>query len=151
VKGKNQKEIIVQRAARLLGVDEKEIWGRPMMETCGLLVEHAEKQETLLGCRLEMRLNDYCKEAFTTALLKGWHDKPREFGTYIALMHSELSEALEADRRYEGIDRVSEELADVMIRIFDWCGFMGIDLEKVVSEKMDKNKGREYKHGGKAY
>ena len=98
-----------------------------------------------------MKLNDLCNEAFATALLKGWHDKHREFGTYIALMHSELSEALEADRRLEGIDRVSEELADVLIRIFDWCGLMGIDLDKVVREKMEKNKGREYKHGGKLY
>lgn len=98
-----------------------------------------------------MSLNDLCKEAFETALLKGWHDKPREFGTYIALMHSELSEALEADRRLEGIDRVSEELADVCIRIFDWCGLMGIDLDKVVKEKMEKNKSRAYMHGGKLY
>ena len=49
MKEKNPKEILVERAARILGISEKEIWGRPMMETCGLLVEHAEKQETLLG------------------------------------------------------------------------------------------------------
>jgi NTP pyrophosphatase (non-canonical NTP hydrolase) len=98
-----------------------------------------------------MSLNNYCTEALRTAIEKGWHDKPREFGTYVALMHSELSEALEADRRNEGIDRVSEELADVCIRIFDWCGLMGIDFEAVVRTKMTVNKGRSFREAWRDY
>jgi NTP pyrophosphatase (non-canonical NTP hydrolase) len=98
-----------------------------------------------------MSVNDLCKEAFETAKSKGWHDTPIEFGTFIALVVSECSEALEADRRGEGWDRVVEELADVCIRIFDKCGSMNLDLEKAIREKMEFNKGRSYKHGGKAY
>jgi NTP pyrophosphatase (non-canonical NTP hydrolase) len=96
-------------------------------------------------------LNVLCKEAFETAKEKGWHDQPREMGTILCLIHGEVSEAMEADRRGEGWDRVTEELADVCIRIFDLCGSLNLDLEKAIIEKMEYNKTRSYKHGGKAY
>jgi NTP pyrophosphatase (non-canonical NTP hydrolase) len=67
------------------------------------------------------------------------------------LIHGEVSEAMEADRRGEGWDRVTEELADVCIRIFDLCGSMNLNLEKAIVEKMEYNKTRPYKHGGKSY
>jgi NTP pyrophosphatase (non-canonical NTP hydrolase) len=92
-----------------------------------------------------------CKEAFETAKEKGWHDQPREMGTILCLIHGEVSEAMEADRRQEGWDRVTEELADVCIRIFDLCGSLNLNLEKAITEKMEFNKGRSYKHGGKTY
>jgi NTP pyrophosphatase (non-canonical NTP hydrolase) len=95
-------------------------------------------------------INQFCKEAFETAKSKGWHDVPRETGTLLALVHSEVSEALEADRKGDQENFV-EELADVCIRIFDLCGSRHIDLEKAILDKMDRNKGRTHKHGGKAY
>lgn len=42
---------------------------------------------------------------------------------------------------------VPSELADVVIRIFDFAGTYGIDLEKAVLQKMAYNSGREHKHG----
>ena len=45
----NAKEIMVKRAARALGVDEKKIWSQPMLETCIQILDYAEKQETLMG------------------------------------------------------------------------------------------------------
>lgn len=39
------------------------------------------------------------------------------------------------------------EIADAVIRIFDLCGYMGIDLEKHIELKMKYNETREYKHG----
>jgi NTP pyrophosphatase (non-canonical NTP hydrolase) len=98
-----------------------------------------------------MKLNELCKKAFETAKSKGWHDVPREMGTILCLIHGEVSEAMEADRRGEGWDRVTEELADVLIRVFDLCGSLNLDLESAVSKKMEFNKGRAYKHGGKSY
>ncbi|MGG3888623.1 MazG nucleotide pyrophosphohydrolase domain-containing protein [Metabacillus fastidiosus] len=95
-------------------------------------------------------INQLCQKAYETAKTKGWHDEPRETGTLLALIHSEVSEALEADRKGNQ-ENFAEELADVCIRIFDLCGSKGIDLEKAIFEKMERNKGRSYRHGGKAY
>lgn len=95
-------------------------------------------------------INDLCKQAYETAKSKGWHDEPRETGTLLALIHSEVSEALEADRKGDK-ENFAEELADVCIRIFDLCGYKGIDLEAAILHKMERNKVRSYKHGGKAY
>lgn len=46
-----------------------------------------------------MNINQLCTQAYETAKSKGWHDEPRETGTLLALIHSEVSEALEADRK----------------------------------------------------
>jgi NTP pyrophosphatase (non-canonical NTP hydrolase) len=97
-----------------------------------------------------MKINNLCNAAFETAKSKGWHDEPREVGTLLALIHSEVSEALESDRKGDS-ENFAEELADVCIRIFDLCGSKGIDLEAAIYKKMERNKGRSYKHGGKAY
>lgn len=95
-------------------------------------------------------ISNLCKQAYETAVSKGWHDQPRETGTLLALIHSEVSEALEADRKGD-VENFKEELADVCIRIFDLCGSRNIDLEQAIIKKMERNKGRSYKHGGKAY
>lgn len=57
---------------------------------------------------------------------------------------------MEADRKNDR-DNFVEELADICIRVFDLCGSMNIDLEKAIKEKMEYNKSRTYKHGGKKY
>lgn len=95
-------------------------------------------------------INQLCKEAFQTATAKGWHEEKRETGTLLALIHSEVSEALEADRKGDEENFV-EELADICIRVFDLCGMNEYDLEHMILKKMEKNKYRSYKHGGKLY
>jgi NTP pyrophosphatase (non-canonical NTP hydrolase) len=95
------------------------------------------------------------------AISKGWHDTPREFGTMIALIHSELSEALEEARSERGYETwysdggkpegVPAELADVVIRVFDTAEMYGIDIEGAIFEKMEYNAGRSHRHGGKAF
>jgi NTP pyrophosphatase (non-canonical NTP hydrolase) len=95
---------------------------------------------------------------------KGWWDNPREFGTSIALIHSELSEALEGDRK-ETMDNhlphrktVEVELADAFIRLFDLCGRLNLDIGGAIAEKFEYNKHRaDHKkenretQGGKKY
>jgi NTP pyrophosphatase (non-canonical NTP hydrolase) len=100
---------------------------------------------------MKTMINQLCKDAYEIAKSKGWHEEKREFGTRIALIHSEVSEAMEADRRNEGEARVVEELADIVIRVFDLCGEEGFDLETAIHQKMAINATRTYKHGGKKY
>ena len=48
------------------------------------------------------------------------------------------------ERKPEGI---AVEVIDALIRILDWCGKEGIDVEALVKEKHEYNKIRPYKHG----
>lgn len=89
-----------------------------------------------------------CDEAFVTAKSKGWWDGPRSIIECLALVHCEVSEAIESYRK-GSTDGIVEELADVLIRVFDLCGAHGWDLQGAVKRKMAYNKTRPYRHGGK--
>ncbi len=186
-----------------------------------------------------MNLADLQKEAHGIAKEHGWWDQERTFGDCIALVHSELSEALEAyrdiglatenpvrktvtgevlyERHLHKPEGVASELADVVIRVADMAEFYrvrspwqsepykpashrdmsfgewittchsaldtvwgdacvydvpsratdtslwhflntvqrmaahyGIDLDAAIAAKMEYNRTREYRHGGKA-
>lgn len=104
-----------------------------------------------------MELNELVKRAHETAVRHGFWEPAPEIGTSIALIHSELSEALEEARSGKqnlyfnaGSDKpegIAVELADAVIRIADLCGHLGIDLDDIVRRKMDYNDKRPHKHG----
>lgn len=90
-----------------------------------------------------------------TATGAGWYNDPqtgepieRNFGEVVALMHSELSEALEADRKNLMDDKLTHrpgpevEFADCLIRIFDTCAARGYDLAGAIIEKNRFNQQR---------
>jgi NTP pyrophosphatase (non-canonical NTP hydrolase) len=66
----------------------------------------------------------------------------------LALIHSEVSEALEAYRNHD-MENFAEELADVMIRTMDLAQAYGIDIHEEVVVKHIKNMERPKMHGGK--
>jgi NTP pyrophosphatase (non-canonical NTP hydrolase) len=101
------------------------------------------------------------------ARAKGFWDGERNFGEMMALIHSEVSEALEEHRSgtpalYHDTESgkpegVLSELADVLIRTLDTMRSIvvaqqdpDLSIEGVVLEKMRYNASREHKHG-KAY
>lgn len=80
-------------------------------------------------------------------------EKPRnpdKLARLLALIHSEVSEALEAVRNNDYLE-FREELADIAIRLFTLSRGLGVNLEDEILLKNDKNVKREIKHGGKIF
>lgn len=93
-------------------------------------------------------LFDMAKEVETINRANGWYEENRTFGDSIALLHSEVSEALEGFRNKDMIN-VAEEMADVFIRLLDTCSRYNIDLYSEFVKKNNKNRNRGYRHGNK--
>jgi len=72
----------------------------------------------------------------------GWWDNPRPFATMVCLFHSELSEAMEGDRKSLMDDRLPQypmfqvELADFVIRCLDYLGSVGWDWNEDIGNSV---------------
>ena len=84
----------------------------------------------------------------SNARAHGWWDELRPIPETLCLIHSEVSEALEAYRNGDD-ENFREELADVAIRLMDAAEGYGIDLGAEIIKKHRINVGRPYRHGGK--
>jgi hypothetical protein len=96
------------------------------------------------------RLSAECHEANQ----HWWHDPAtgkrldRNKGELLCLIHSEISEAMEGERKNLMDDKLPHrkmaevELADALIRIFDYAGAYGYDLDGAVAEKREFNAHR---------
>lgn len=127
-----------------------------------------------------MKLNDLVETCFNNAKAKGWHESKRSPLEFHMLMVSELAEATEEVRKQkpdvyqvqhicENSDEVIDvppnsqswsknvkpegeaiEVVDCLIRICDYAGARGWNLEYLVNMKLEYNKTRSHRHGGKA-
>ena len=106
-------------------------------------------------------LTDYGLDALSailheTAIEKGFWDGEKDhdkIGNKLALIHSEVTEVLEAIRKSKGSEEIVEEIADILIRSLDLYAAMrneGIvehSLDESLSKKMTINKDRQRLHG----
>lgn len=99
-------------------------------------------------------LHSIAKKCFKTSRSHGfWTGKPN-IPEKLCLIHSEISEALEAYRHNDpedthcpGHKNFTVELADAVIRIFELVTFLEINLVEAMNAKMEFNQNRPYKHG----
>jgi hypothetical protein len=101
------------------------------------------------------RLNDLVTESFKIATEKGWHETERSISAITLLMQSEVAEVIEEYRKHKGIGEIwyeehhsdgsitikkvgqpglkpcgiPVEIADMVIRVADYCGKKGYNLE----------------------
>lgn len=98
-------------------------------------------------------LNTYRDECHNASLARGWWEMPvndaeHKAAVKLALIHSEISEALEGIRKQQQDAHLPHrksgevELVDALIRIFDLAGFLNYDLEGAYLEKRAYNETR---------
>ena len=98
--------------------------------------------------------NSVAKSVYKNAVNHGfWEEEPND-GERMALIHAEISEALEALRdgnpssnKIIDYSSLEEELADAVIRIMDYCFGKDLDIAGAILAKIEYNRSREYMHG----
>lgn len=104
---------------------------------------------------IKENLNELVKTCYNASFEAGWHTDlktgellDRNKGEMLCLIHSEISEAMEGERKGLMDDHLPNrtmaevELADALIRICDYAGRFGYDLGGAVLEKLEYNKNR---------
>lgn len=130
-------------------------------------IKDLEKEKSKLEFLVEYHqkassINYWVASAKANAEDKGFYDSlkswPKEAAvmTLLALIHTEVSEAVEDVRSGKSLDSFyyedgkpvgfASELADIALRLFTLCGFLGVDLESAIKAKQQHNATRPYLH-----
>ena len=101
---------------------------------------HSELSEALeeyrSGKEMIYFINNRCKESGGKCIADAQDecpDNPTQCGAF----------------EYGKPEGIAVEMADCIIRILDWCGKENIDIDNIIKRKMEYNKTRAYRHGGK--
>jgi NTP pyrophosphatase (non-canonical NTP hydrolase) len=105
-----------------------------------------------------MHLSGIQRIAWDTAEEKGLHDALRHFSEdeketmiRLALIHTEISEALQEVKRHgltaASLPRIASELSDTLIRIGDLAQCLGIDLTHYTLRTLERNTERPHGYG----
>lgn len=119
-------------------------WDEP--RTFGEIVAlcHSELSEALEECRADRPMEwkeCFGKDPFDSKIL--WCGAPETQECYSLLKDKQC------EYRGKKPEGIAVEMADCIIRILDWAGKEGLDMDAIIREKMDYNKTRPYRHGGK--
>ncbi len=108
-----------------------------------------------MDTQIKENLNDLVQICYNASFKAGWHTDlqtgellDRNKGEMLCLIHSEISEAMEGERKGLMDDHLPNrpmaevELADALIRICDYAGRFGYDLGGAVADKLEYNKNR---------
>lgn len=118
----------------------------------------------------KLNINDLRDLCYNESLQAGWHTdangdlKDRNKAEMLCLIHSEISEAMEGERKGLMDDHLPNrpmaevEMADAVIRIMDYCGRWNYDIGGAIMEKIAYNRNRadhkqenRDKEGGKKF
>ena len=87
---------------------------------------------------------DFRKSGIADVITYASGDETRKNAIATLFLAMELRELIFA---VDDVNNFREELADVIITALSAAGYLGIDIDKAVQEKMEINRGREWRHG----
>jgi len=96
---------------------------------------------------LDEGLNLKMRQVRELADAKGFSSQAERVWEMLALIHSEVSEASDAYKKGESVEKVGEELTDAIIRILHLLSALDLDAEALFQHKMQVNWSRPHRYG----
>lgn len=97
-----------------------------------------------------MEISELVYRSYKNAVDKGFHQEDeyghKEVIRELMLVICEVAECVEELRIGNNLS-ACKEIADIYIRLSSLIGKLGVNIEKMIEEKLDENLTRRYKHG----